>query len=221
MPGFTDYWSKKILDHSTGKNAVSMPTVYIGLFTAVPTDAGGGTEVSGNGYARVGTSASTWNSASGSDPSSTSNSASITFPTDITANWGSIVAIGAFDALTSGNLLWWDYTGNFPWLPTTVSSASPGVFTAPAHGFSNGDSGFWDNEYGGTAPSLSAGSFTGVLTVQNVTTDTFTLENVSTALNTSSTGNGMFRKTVPLSVVVGNTPILVGGTPGDCQLTLA
>lgn len=221
MTGFTDYWSQKILDHSTGKTSAPFPVVYIGLYTAAPSDAGGGTEVSGNGYARVATTGATWNAATGSDPSSTSNALSIVFPTDVTANWGSIVAIGAFDAATGGNLLWWDYTGNFVWNPTTVSSASPAVFTCPAHGYSNGDTVYWNNEYGGTAPTLSQGTFVGALTVQNVTTDTFTLESGSTALNSSTTGNGMVRKTVPLSVVVGNTPLLIGGTPGDAQLTVA
>lgn len=221
MSGFTDYWSKKLLDHSTGKTSVTMPTVYMALFTSAPTDAGGGTEVSGNGYARVTTTSANWNSAGGSDPSSTSNAQPLTWPQNITANWGTIVAVGAFDALTGGNFLWWDYLGNFNWLPATASLASPAVFTVPAHGYSNGDTVFWTNEYGGSAPTLSAGSFTGALTVQNVTTDTFTLLNGATALNSSTSGSGSVKKSASISITVGETPLLNGGSPGDCQLTLA
>lgn len=222
MSGFTDYWSKKLLDHSTGKASAAMPTVYMALFTAAPSDAGGGTEVSGNGYARVATAAANWNSAGGSDPSSTSNAQALTWPQNITANWGTIVAVGAYDALTSGNLLWWDYLGNYSWLPATVSLASPAVFTVPAHGFSNGDTVYWTNEYGGAAPTLSAGVLTGALTVQNATTDTFTLQSAGpVALNSSTSGSGSVRKTASIAITVGETPLLNGGSPGDCQLTLA
>ena len=51
-----------------------MPSnVYVALFTTDPTDAGSGTEVSGNGYARQ---SATFSSASGG---STSNSSAIEF----------------------------------------------------------------------------------------------------------------------------------------------
>jgi hypothetical protein len=76
-------------------------TVYLGLFTAAPTDAGGGTEVSGSGYSRQ---AVAFDAASSR---ATSNSSEEVF-TASGGNWGTIVAIGIFDASTSGNLLWWD-----------------------------------------------------------------------------------------------------------------
>src|SRR6185503_14481542 len=95
-----------------------------------PSDSGGGTEVSGNGYARKQTAGTDWNGAAGSSPSSTSNAASIAFPA-ATGNWGTILAFGAFDAATLGDLLWWDYLGNFSWQPVTISAASPAVFTEP------------------------------------------------------------------------------------------
>jgi hypothetical protein len=80
-----------------------MPTAYVGLYTAAPTDAGGGTEVSGNNYARVATAGADWAAASGG---ATSNANAITFPTP-SGSWGTVTHFGIFDASTAGNLLWW------------------------------------------------------------------------------------------------------------------
>jgi hypothetical protein len=96
----SDYLENKILEHSLGKTAYTMPTAYVALYTAAPTDAGGGTEVSGGSYSRQ---TVTWGAASGG---SITNSAAINFPV-ATAAWGTIVAVGIFDASTTGNLLWW------------------------------------------------------------------------------------------------------------------
>ena len=73
---------------------------YVALFTTATTDAGGGTEVSGGGYARqlVGLSA-----ASGAG-GSTSNAADITFPT-ATADWGTVTHVAIMDAATLGNMI--------------------------------------------------------------------------------------------------------------------
>lgn len=88
--------------------AYAPPAIYLALFTVAPSDAGGGTEVTGGSYARVQVSQldASWAAPSGT-PSATSNSAAITFPSP-TANWGTIVAIGIFDAASGGNLLAWE-----------------------------------------------------------------------------------------------------------------
>jgi hypothetical protein len=99
----SDFLENKLLDHMLGKTSYTMPTVYVGLYTAAPTDAGGGTEVSGGAYARVATSGATWNAASAG---SSSNAAAVTFPT-ATASWGTITHFGLFDASTTGNMLRW------------------------------------------------------------------------------------------------------------------
>ncbi len=146
--------------------------------------------------------------ASGSAPSSAVNSsATITLP-QATANWGTVVAWGLYDAASSGNLLEWDYLGNYSWLPCTVSAASPGVITAHAHGYSNSDSFVFSTEYGGTAPTFSAGNYTGIQTVAGVTTDTFNV----TGVNTSATGNGMVRKVLQQSVPINVTASFATGT---------
>ena len=53
MSSLSDYTELEILDHIFGGAAYTSPTnVYLALYTVAPTDSGGGTEVSGNGYAR-------------------------------------------------------------------------------------------------------------------------------------------------------------------------
>lgn len=204
MTGFTDRVSQGILNHITGKTAIfTLPTAYIGLFTAGGTDAGTGfTEVTGGSYARKSTVAADWASASGSSPSTITNSTSLAFVT-ATADWGIVIAFGLFDALTSGNLLAWDFLGNYPWRPATVSAASPAVLTVPAHGYAAADLVQWTIEHGGTNPTFSASNFTGALVVASPTTNTFTVTNGGTPVNTSVAGNGMVRKFTAQAIING------------------
>lgn len=100
---FSDYTENKVLDHIVGKTSFTMPTAYVALFTVAPTDAGGGTEVSGGSYARESTAGADWNAASSG---AISNANAITFTT-ATGDWGTVVACALFDAATSGNMLAW------------------------------------------------------------------------------------------------------------------
>lgn len=101
MSDKTDYLENKVLDHVLGVATYTKPTaVYLGLFTAAPSDAGGGTEVATGGYARK---VITFGAATGGG---SSNSAAVSF-TASGANFGTITHVGIFDALTSGNLLYW------------------------------------------------------------------------------------------------------------------
>jgi hypothetical protein len=101
MAGFSDYLEDKVLEHVFGGNAYSAPsTLYVALYTVAPTDTGGGTEVSGGGYVRK---TATFN-VSGTNPTTASNASAVEYPT-ATANYGTVVAVGIFDALSSGNLL--------------------------------------------------------------------------------------------------------------------
>lgn len=102
----SNFLENELLDHVLGAATYTPPaTVYIALFTAAPTDAGGGTEVSGGSYARVSVTNNdtNWPAASGGIKN---NGTEITFPT-ASANWGTIVAMGIFDAASGGNLLFW------------------------------------------------------------------------------------------------------------------
>ncbi len=224
MPGLTDYTAENVLNYIVGKAAVpALPTTYVALFTVAPSDAGtGGTEVSGGSYARAATTGSTWNAASASSgaepattPASISNNATVTFATP-TGGWGNVIGVGLFDALTGGNLLAFDYLGNYPWRPATMSSASPGVITSPAHGFINGDLVVVTTKYGGNLPTVTGGSLSGTLTVANATTDTFTV-----GANTSTTGDFMVRKIVSQTISTGVVASFAGGTPGALVINSA
>ncbi len=104
MAGMSVYLENKVVDHVTKKATYSAPTnLFVGLYTVAPTDAGGGTEVTGGSYARVSTATADWNTASGG---TLTNVNTISFPT-ASANWGTVVAFGLFDASTAGNMLVW------------------------------------------------------------------------------------------------------------------
>jgi hypothetical protein len=99
MAEFSNYLENKVLDHVLRNTSYTSPTtVYVGLFTSDPTDAGSGTECTGSAYARQTLSVTT---ASGGIVTS---SADVTFP-QATGSWGTISHLGILDALTSGNLL--------------------------------------------------------------------------------------------------------------------
>jgi hypothetical protein len=115
MAAKSNYLENKIIDWLLRAQVFTPPaTSYVALFTVAPSDTGGGTEVSGGSYARVAVASSLANwagtqsagstVASSGTGGTTSNNNAITFPAP-TANWGSVVAMGIFDASTAGNLL--------------------------------------------------------------------------------------------------------------------
>ncbi|HSW46502.1 MAG TPA: hypothetical protein VLM89_13120 [Phycisphaerae bacterium] len=104
MGSFSNYWENEILDHVFGKGSYTPPTIHVGLCSADPTDAGTGSscnELSGNGYARVETSAASWDTASGG---ALSNAAAVTFP-QASGEWTAATHFALFDAPTGGNML--------------------------------------------------------------------------------------------------------------------
>src|SRR5260221_13288960 len=108
--GQSDYLNSAILNWLKGTTYPAAPAnTYVALFTTAPTsDAGtGGTEVSGGAYARVAIASSGWSAISGGATvaEQISNSGVVTFATP-SANWGTVVAIGLYEAVTSGNLLY-------------------------------------------------------------------------------------------------------------------
>src|SRR5581483_797659 len=88
--------------------AYAPPAVYVGLFTAAPTDAGGGTEATGGSYARVlvAQADASWAAPSGT-PTLTSNAAAVTFPTSTATCCGTMTYFNSFFAFTTGNLIGW------------------------------------------------------------------------------------------------------------------
>lgn len=93
----SDYLEDALLDHFLGTTAYTAPAaVYVALYTAAPSDAGGGTEVTGGSYARQ---AATFDAAASG---ATQNSANIDFSNMPSCT---VVAVGIHDASTGGNLL--------------------------------------------------------------------------------------------------------------------
>jgi hypothetical protein len=105
MGGISDYLRNKLLDAVLGAGYTKPSTVYIALYSAAPTGAGGGTELTGNGYARasVTNNSTNWPNASSSIKTT---GAAFTFTT-ATGAWDTATHWGIFDASTSGNLLFW------------------------------------------------------------------------------------------------------------------
>src|SRR5258708_4654827 len=87
-------------------------TIWVGLYTTAPTTNAnlGGTEVSGNGYARQTiTVASGWSAISQNADTihdQISNSAVITFPVATPAGY-TVVGVGLFDAVTTGHSMFY------------------------------------------------------------------------------------------------------------------
>lgn len=115
MPSITDYLENKLVDFLfRGQSYTPPSTLYFALFSATTTEVGGGTEFSGNAYARVGVIASLTNFAgtqaigstdvSSGDTGKTSNNIKIEFPIP-TGAWGTATHMAVFDAETDGNML--------------------------------------------------------------------------------------------------------------------
>lgn len=123
----SNYLELELLDHVFGGAAYTAPaTLYLALFTATPSDSGGGTEVSGGSYARKAVTANSTNFPAASAGSIALN-VSTSFVT-ATASWGVVTQFGIFDASTSGNLLaWGDLTAS-----KTVDSGDTVSFAAGA-----------------------------------------------------------------------------------------
>jgi hypothetical protein len=100
MAEMSNYLENALINATLRNTSYTSPTtVYVGLFTSDPTDAGSGTEVAGGSYARK--------SATFAAPSNgvSTTSADITFD-QASASWGTITHIAIYDALTTGNLLY-------------------------------------------------------------------------------------------------------------------
>lgn len=101
MAGFSDYLENAVLGYVFSGASFSQPgTKYLALYTTAPTDAGGGTELSGSAYARQSCAFTTTGAQA-------TNGSAVEWPT-ATGTWGTVVAVGVFDASSSGNLLAWN-----------------------------------------------------------------------------------------------------------------
>lgn len=103
----SNYLENKLIDHALGTATYTKPTsVYVALYTAMPSDSSAGTEVTGGSYVRK---IATFGAASGGSATNNTNIDFTSMPTT------SVVGVGVLDALSSGNLLFWSD------LPSTIS----------------------------------------------------------------------------------------------------
>ena len=102
MAALSDHAEALLLDWLMTTGTATRPTNwYVALYTAAPSDSGGGTEVSTGGYARQAVTFAAATSPGGT----TSNSGTVSF-TASGAAYGTVTHIGIFDAVSGGNLLW-------------------------------------------------------------------------------------------------------------------
>ncbi|HRE87630.1 MAG TPA: hypothetical protein PK095_00700 [Myxococcota bacterium] len=99
MSAMTNFLENAIANHVLRNTPYTSPTtVYLGLFTAAPGEAGGGTEVSASGYARQ---PLTFGAPT---DGVVENSGTLTFG-PAGASWGTITHTAIFDDSTGGNML--------------------------------------------------------------------------------------------------------------------
>jgi len=102
MAALSDHAEKLILDWMMTAGTATRPTAwYVALYTAAPSDAGGGTELTGSGYAREAVAFAAATSGAGT----TSNTGAVIFTAD-GGDWGSVTHMGIHDASSGGNLIW-------------------------------------------------------------------------------------------------------------------
>lgn len=206
MVGNTTYTATEFLKAISNQGTFAeVTTPFIGLITTVVSDAGSVVEAGYSSYARE---AAVFGTVTAGEPSTIANTNTITFPA--CTNGGTVIveteiAFGLYDAVTSGNLITWDYLGSGNWFPFDCSLASPGVITCNGTTFSNGQNVTLTTRFGGALPTGLA-EYT-VYTVAGVSGNTFNV-----GVNTSSIGDGMVRLVVPQAIVPSSQPIISPGS---------
>ena len=109
MLGKTQAQTDAVLNVLRATNITAPANVYVGLFSVNPADdASAGTELTGaGGYARQQVTFGAPETDTG-NVRKISNTGVLTFGPATGADWAEAVGFGIFDALTLGNLLYWD-----------------------------------------------------------------------------------------------------------------
>lgn len=121
MAGKTTTHEATVLNILRATNVTAPANVYVGLFTAAPSDAGGGTELSTGAYARQ----LCGFAAPAGTPRSVTNAADILYPV-ATAGYGPVTHFAIMDAVTAGNMLYWAAVTT----PKTYAIGDQAVFRA-------------------------------------------------------------------------------------------
>ena len=116
---FSNTFETTVLTWVFTTSSATRPTAwYIALYTASPSDPGGGTEVTGGGYARQAVTFTV-------SGNTASNTAAIEWPV-ATAGYGTVTDVGVFDAASGGNLI------AYAALTTSKAIDTGDVFRLPA-----------------------------------------------------------------------------------------
>lgn len=141
MSAMSDYLENKLIDQVFRGQAYSAPaTLYVGLLTSAPSDAGDGAEPAGGNYARAaiasslvnwsGTQAAGSTAASSGTGGQTSNNVPITFQVPA-AGWGTVTHFGVYDSASGGNLLFYGELA----IPKTINNGDSISFPAASLAF--------------------------------------------------------------------------------------
>jgi hypothetical protein len=103
----SEYLANALLEHTFGKGAFAVPTIWVGLSTTTPAaDGTNVTEPAGeDAYARVQTVASDWSSAGTPYAEGTLKNAEPIEFAEATGSWGTVTHLVLYDAETDGNML--------------------------------------------------------------------------------------------------------------------
>ena len=124
MPYISETVQDALLDELIGGGAFSdSGDFYLALYTVAPTEAGGGTEVSGGSYARVTVDETT--DFAVSSGGSKVNSDDLTFPT-CSASWEAVVAWALHDHATNDSVVVWGLLSE----EVDIDTTDVAIFTA-------------------------------------------------------------------------------------------
>ena len=103
MSALSNFLENELIDHVLRATAYTSPgtSIYVALFTDDPAEDASGTEVTGGSYAREQVTA--WDAPVDGD---TENTSDIVFTT-ATASWGTVTHVAIFDAVSTGNMLFY------------------------------------------------------------------------------------------------------------------
>lgn len=100
MSSLSNYAENLVASWLLTADSVTRPSAwYLALFTAAPSDSGGGTEVSTGGYAREAVDFNV-------TADTATNSGEVAFG-PASADWGTVTHVGVFDAASNGNMIAW------------------------------------------------------------------------------------------------------------------
>lgn len=126
LPGATRYLEEALLNAWFRSALPYQPQLWMGLFTANPTDAGGGTEVSGGNYRRLilERGDTRWSAPTGT-PTQVTNLLPIEWNQ---VSWtGTVTGWGVWDAEVGGNLLFWYDSGDVTIAAENTLRLNPGA----------------------------------------------------------------------------------------------